>query len=206
MKKIYWLLLIIFGIISSLMAYFSWPLISYRLWPQEQGIQFRVPETILKTGGYPHTAKGVLEEYLRLDAKGGYFSDEGLRYLGMLSPKNLGMRDKMLFVWIIKDYHIRYLETTPDKVIAEVEYRLLGYLEQSSWFEPVFFKVNKKKEMYTVEIVHHDGKWLIDTGLYSYITAHTSIEYIKQAASISSPNSYIANNANKLISEIENAE
>jgi len=192
----------------SVLIYFSWPLVApVKISPPFQQ-QYVVPTTILKTGGYPDTAKGVLEEYLRIDAEGGYLSNEGLEYLKTLSPANSSMRFHMLNTMIVQGYSVRYLKNEPELVVAEVVYDQIGELKHLDWFLPTRIDYNRTKKKQLIKLVSKDGRWVVSSKLlYAYISVPTALKYVEMATELAKTNKtaprFIVEGAGELISQLE---
>jgi len=206
-------LVLIVVFIFSFFAYITWPALRNTVSPPKVlsfNPQFTVPQTILASGGYPDTAKGVLDEFLRLDAEGGYLSDKGEKYITELGPANGGKKTIMPYIKVIKGYKTKYLETKPDLVLAEVEYDLVGEINHLAYFIPASFTKERKTKKVSVALAKRNGKWILTTSLlYLYISVPTATDYIEKAAKVAETDKtvprFVIERKDKLIREINMA-
>lgn len=156
---------------------------------------YGIPATSLATGHYPATAKETLEEYLRLDAEGASLSDGGTAYLELLSPQGVHFSNRIASVGVIKGYRVIVINVTGHMARAEIEYDLIGILENLNRFNPRRMVVRRSSDL---EFANE--KWRIKTMLWSQMSVDTALAYLRQL-----DQGRDSDRHQKLVNEIESA-
>ena len=185
------LLFALFGVLIVVMV----PVILNQYGSKPDVALYGIPATSLATGRYPATAKETLEEYLRLDAEGASLSDGGTAYLELLSPQGVHFSNRIASVGVIKGYRVIGINVTGHMARAEIEYDLIGTLENLNRFSS-----RRTVAQRSADLEFANGKWRIKTMLWSQMSVDTVLAYLRQSNQGSDTDRY-----QKLVNEIESA-